>query len=309
MIEGQNGLTWPRWKKIVDEVESLGFAGLFRSDHFTNANPPDKDSLELWVSLTYLADHTERIHFGPLVCPLTFRHPAMIARQAAALDDLSGGRMVLGVGAGWQEREHRLFGFDLEANPVRFARLEEGLQVTTELLASDGPVEFKGRFYRIEEVTLLPRPQRHGGPPVLVGGSGPRRIPELAGRFASWWNGVFLTPELFKERVATVDAFASKSGRDPAEIKKTLMTGLFFGIDTERLSQQLDPLRARPDLAGRSDSDMVSLLRERGVVAGTPAQVREQLGALEDAGCQEVMLQWLELDNIEGLRDLAQAVL
>lgn len=309
MIEGQNGLTWPRWKTIIDEVESLGFAGLFRSDHFTNANPPDKDSLELWVSLTYLADHTERIHFGPLVCPLTFRHPAMIARQAAALDDLSGGRMVLGVGAGWQEREHRLFGFDLEANPVRFARLEEGLQVITELLASDGPVEFKGRFYRIEDATLLPQPQRNGGPPILVGGSGPRRVPELAGRFASWWNGVFLTPELLKERVATVDAFASKSGRDPVEIKKTMMTGLFFGRDTERLSQQLDPLRARPDLAGRSDNDMVSVLRERGAVAGTPVQVREQLGALEDAGCQEVMLQWLELDNIEGLRDLAQAVL
>ena len=113
MIEGQNGLTWPRWKQIVREVEDLGFAGLFRSDHFKHAQPPDDDSLELIVSLTYLADHTQRIHFGPLVAPVSFRDPVLLARQAAALDDLSGGRLILGVGAGWQEREHHLFGYTL----------------------------------------------------------------------------------------------------------------------------------------------------------------------------------------------------
>src|SRR5258708_26587237 len=95
MIEGQNGLTWPRWKRIVKEVEELGFAGLFRSDHFTNASPPDKDSLEMIVSLTYLADHSQRLHFGPLVAPVSFRDPRMLARQAASLDDLSGGLVSL----------------------------------------------------------------------------------------------------------------------------------------------------------------------------------------------------------------------
>jgi len=133
-IEGQIGLTWPRWKRLVAEVEALGFAGLFRSDHYTNAGPPDKDSLEMIVSLAYLADHTQRIHFGPLVAPLSVRHPSVLARQAAALDDLSGGRMILGVGAGWQEREHRLFGHELGDVPTRMARLEEGLAVITRLL-------------------------------------------------------------------------------------------------------------------------------------------------------------------------------
>src|SRR5690242_8449912 len=128
MIEGQNGLTWPHWKRLVAEVESLGFAGLFRSDHFTNGSPPDKDSLEMMVSLTYLADHTQRIHFGPLVAPVSFRHPTLLARQAAALDDLSGGRMILGVGAGWQEREHQLFGHDLGSMSARMQRLEEALE-------------------------------------------------------------------------------------------------------------------------------------------------------------------------------------
>src|SRR5260221_2442558 len=128
MIEGQMGLTWPHWKRIVSEVEDLGFDGLFRSDHFTNARPPDKDSLEMVVSLTYLADHTQRIHFGPLVAPISFRDPPMLARQAAALEDLSGGRMMLGVRAGWQDRRHHPFWYKLRhvANPT--GRPGQGLE-------------------------------------------------------------------------------------------------------------------------------------------------------------------------------------
>src|SRR5947209_4097301 len=122
MIEGQNGLNWSRWKRLVSEVEGLGFAGLFRSDHFINARPPDEDSLEMIVSLTYLADHTQRIHFGPLVAPFSVRNPMLLARQAAAVDDLSNGRMILGLGAGWQEREHSVFGFELGDTPTRMAR-------------------------------------------------------------------------------------------------------------------------------------------------------------------------------------------
>src|SRR5215470_824189 len=126
MIEGQNGLTWPHWKRIVREVEDLGFAGLFRSDHFTHAQPPDDDSLELIVSLTYLADHTQRLHFGSLVAPVTFRDPVLLARQGAALDDLSGGRLILGVGAGWQAREHHLFGYTFADVPTRYENAGAG---------------------------------------------------------------------------------------------------------------------------------------------------------------------------------------
>ena len=113
MIEAQNGLTWPRWQNLAAAVEDLGFAGLYRSDHFTNAQPPDMESLELWVSLTWLASHTRRIEFGPLVSPVSVRNPVLTARMASAVDDLSGGRLTLGLGAGWQEREHNTFGFDL----------------------------------------------------------------------------------------------------------------------------------------------------------------------------------------------------
>lgn len=104
MVEGQNGLNWPRWQRIAQAAEDLGFVGLYRSDHYTNASGPDLDSLELWVSLTWLASHTSRIEFGPIVSPVSFRHPTMTARMAAAVDDLSGGRLQLGLGAGWQVR-------------------------------------------------------------------------------------------------------------------------------------------------------------------------------------------------------------
>ena len=124
MIEGQDGIDWPRWKRIVRTVEDCGYAGLFRSDHFTNPSGPVKDALELWVSLAWLAENTERIEFGPLVTPVSFRHPVITAWQAAAVDGLAGGRLRLGMGAGWQEREHEAFGFDLLDTDRRFARLE-----------------------------------------------------------------------------------------------------------------------------------------------------------------------------------------
>ncbi len=142
MIEGQNGLNWERWQRIAKAVDEMGFAGLYRSDHYTNANPPDKDSLELWVSLTWLASHTKQIEFGPLVSPVSFRQPTMTARMAAAVDDLSNGRLILGLGAGWQEREHANYGWDLLEVAPRFARFAEGLEVITRLLHSDEPVDF-----------------------------------------------------------------------------------------------------------------------------------------------------------------------
>src|SRR5204863_8391360 len=159
MIEGQDGLTWPRWRRLAEAVEQLGYAGLFRSDHFTNSEPPDKESLELMISLAYLANSTSRMHFGSLVAPFSFRDPAMLARQAAAIDDLSGGRLILGLGAGWNAREHTLFGYDLGDIPTRMARMQEGLEVITRLLCSEEPVTYEGRFYQLHGATLLARPQ------------------------------------------------------------------------------------------------------------------------------------------------------
>ena len=214
MIEGQDGLSWPRWKRLAEEVERLGYAGLFRSDHFTNAGPPDKDSLELVVSLAYLASSTSRIHFGSLVAPFSFRDPAMLARQAAAIDDLSAGRLILGLGAGWNAREHALFGYELGDIPTRMARMQEGLEVVTRLLRSDEPVTYEGRFYQLRGAMLLARPQRPGGPPIMIGGNGPKRTLPLVARYADVWNSVFIGPEEFRARSAALDDLMIAAGEE-----------------------------------------------------------------------------------------------
>jgi F420-dependent oxidoreductase-like protein len=298
MIEGQNGLNWPRWQRIALAVEDLGFAGLYRSDHYTNADPPDKDSLELWVSLTWLADNTSRIEFGPLVTPISFRHPTMLARMAAAVDDLSGGRLTLGVGAGWQEREHKNFGWDLLDVPGRFARFEEGLQVIRGLLTSDVPVDFEGTYYSLHEAILLPRPQRPGGPPILIGGNGPKRTLPLVARFAQEWNGVFINPQQFAERNQRLDELLKQQGRDPRSVRRSLMAGSVFGRDSAELNRKL-----------RQEDRSVDELRQAGLAVGTPSELVEQIGRWQEAGAQRIMLQWLDLDDLDGLDALAQSLL
>lgn len=301
MLEGQNGMTWPRWKRLVKAAEELGFAGLYRSDHYTNANPPDKASLELWTSLTWLADHTERIDFGPLVSPVSFRHPTMTARMAAAVDDLSGGRLILGIGAGWQEREHHLFGHDLLPVPKRFDRFEEGVEVIAKLLRNEEPSTFEGEYFQIREAQLLPRPQREGGPPILIGGNGPKRTLPLAARFSDEWNAVYIPPEKFQELNTRLTKLLQEQGREPEEVRRSLMTGCVYGkSDPEVIS------KVKQRTNGKSTPEE---LRERGLVVGTADQIVDQLGHLADAGVQRVMLQWLDLDDLDGLGSLAENVL
>lgn len=296
MIEGQNGLNWGRWQKIAAVIEALGFTGLYRSDHYTSSNPPDLDSLELWASLTWLASHTRRIEFGPLVTPVSFRHPTMTARIASAVDDLSGGRLTLGLGAGWQEREHTNYGWDLLDITGRFERFEEGLNIVTHLLTSDQTLNFSGKFYHLKEAVLLPRPARPGGPPILIGGNGARRTLSLAARYASEWNAVYIPPQKFIELNKRLDELLAANGRQPNSVGRSLMHGCYFGKDEAALQRKLgarDPAK----------------LREHGVVFGTAAQVVDQLGKFAEAGVQRLMLQWLDLDDIDGLAALAETVL
>jgi F420-dependent oxidoreductase-like protein len=302
MIEAQNGLTWPRWQKIAGAVEDLGFAGLYRSDHFTNATPPDIESLELWVSLTWLASHTKCIEFGPLVSPLSFRHPVLTARMAAAVDDLSdaggGGRLTLGLGAGWQEREHSLFGFDLLEMKSRFNRFEEGLEVITRLLKSDSPVTFEGKYYQLRAATLLPRPIRPGGPRILIGGNGEKRTMPLVAKYADEWNAVFLQPAEFARLNSRLDELLKAAGREPKSVRRSMMTGLRFGRTKKELGAKLS-----------AQDQTAEELRKRGVIVGAGEEVKEQLSELEKAGLQRVMLQWLDLDDLKGLEALAKTVL
>ena len=296
MVEGQEGIGWDRWRRLVRAVEDLGYAGLYRSDHFPNDRTgPHRDALELWVSLTWLADNTERIEFGPLVSPVSFRHPVITAWQASAVDRLAGGRLRLGVGAGWMEREHDAFGFDLLDTDRRFTRFEEGLEVVTRLLRNEEPVSFDGEFYRLDDALLMPRSPRPGGIPIVIGGNGPRRTLPLAARYADEWNGVLLTADEFSDLNTRLDGLLREAGRPSEEVRRTLMTRAVFGRTQADVDRKLDGI-PREDL-------------DAAVIAGTADEFVDRLGWLSEAGVQRVMLQWLEVEDLDGLEAMSENVL
>ena len=296
MIEGQEGIGWERWRRLTRAVEDLGYAGLYRSDHFPNRwTGSYEDGLELWSSLTWLADNTERIEFGPLVSPFSFRHPVITAWQASAVDNLAGGRLQLGLGAGWNEWEHETFGFDLLGTDRRFRRFEEGLEVVTRLLGSEDPASFEGEFYRLDDALLVPRSPKPGGPPIVIGGNGPRRTLPLAARFADEWNGVFLTADEFAELSARLDEILDEAGRARSQVRRSMMTRAVFGRTEAEVDRKLE---------GTSRDELPAA-----VIAGTSGLFVQRLGHLSEVGVERVMLQWLEVDDLDGLEAMADSVL
>ncbi|MCA9859100.1 MAG: TIGR03560 family F420-dependent LLM class oxidoreductase [Thermomicrobiales bacterium] len=296
MVEGQDGLTWPRWKALAEAAESLGLAGLYRSDHFSNPDGPYKDALDPWISFAYLAATTERIEFGPMVSPVSFRNPIESAWRGAAVDDLSGGRFHMGLGAGWQEREHRAFGFDLLELKDRFVRFEEGVQVVKLLFESDEPVSFEGAYFRLDDALMLPRPSRAGGPPIVIGGNGEKRTMPLAARYADEWNAVFVTPDRFRELSGHLDRLLAAEGRTPEAMRRTVMHRVTVGAtdaDVKRKTEDVD----------------VAELKSRGAMIGTPNDVAEGIQALGDAGAQRLMAQMYDLTDLDGVELLATRVL
>jgi F420-dependent oxidoreductase-like protein len=304
MIEGQDGLNWDRWKRLVQAAEDFGYQSLFRSDHFTNASPPDKDALELWISLTYAASHSERIEFGSLVSPVTFRHPSVSARMAAQVDDLSDGRLVYGMGAGWQEREHRKFGVPFYDFPTRYDMLEDALEITTRLFNSDEPVTYNGQHFSLDEALLLPRPQREGGPPILIGGLGPKRTLPLVAQYADEWNAVFPSLDVFRDRSQLLDRLLAEHGREPSDVKRSVMIGVHYARDDADVQRVLDDFHQRTDREFTLDE-----LAERGRFVGTASMLIDRISPYVELGAERMMLQWLALDDIDGLELMARDIL
>ncbi len=307
-IEGAQGLTWPIWKELVRQVEELGFAGLYCCDHFANPAPPDHDSLEVMTAMAYAASHTTRVELGLLVAPVSWRDPVMLARQGMAIDDLSGGRFVLGVGAGWNEREHAMFGYPLGDRPTRVARFTEALEVLTRLIRADTPQTFVGTFYQLHEAMLRPRPRRHT--PVMIGGSGPKRTLPLVAKYGDSWNAAGMTPNEVRERNAALDALIVQAGRQPGEVRRTMMKAIFCGRSEEEYEGRLRGPRSQPDTATMPQAELLERLRTRSkAIVGTPDEVVAQLKTYEAAGTQEIMAQFLVVDDFAGIRVLGEEVL
>lgn len=307
MVEAQEGLTWQRWQRLASRVEELELDSLWRSDHFFSVvGRIERPSLEAWVSLTSLATLTRRIRFGPLVSPMTFRHPALLARMAAAVDGLSSGRLVLGVGAGWNQAEHAAFGIPLPPMRERMDRLEEGIGVIRALWGG-GPVDWNGRYYPLKGATGFPRPSQEPGPPILIGGDGEQRLLGIVARLADEWNSHASSPQLYATKRRRLEEHCHAAGTDPDTIVRSWMGAVCIGRDPEAVDQRARWLQGFfPSLAGVPASAVAGRLRERGWLVGTPDAVAGQLRPWRDAGVQRVMLQYFDLDDIDGLELIAE---
>jgi F420-dependent oxidoreductase-like protein len=291
-------LNWPRWKAILQAAEDYGYQHVFRSDHFVNAQPPEYDSLELWVSLTYAASHTKRIEFGSMVAPVTFRHPIMTARMAAQVDDLSGGRLVLGLGAGWNEREHHNYGVPFYDVKTRFEMLHDALEITSHLFHHAEPLTYSGKQFSVHDAVLLPRPQRPGGPPILIGGRGPKKSLPMAAKYAQEWNA-FTSIDNFKTTNALLTELVIQEGRKPEDVKRSVATRAVFGAHDSELQSKVQ----------QNGASSTAELWARGVTAGSASEFVDRLHEWQDAGVDRLLLQWLDLDDIASLEIIARDVL
>ena len=302
-VEPQQGATFADQLALAQTAEELGFGGFFRSDHFLSMGgdglPGPTDS---WLTLAAMAVQTRRIRLGTLVSSATFRSPGMLAVQVAQVDEMSGGRVELGLGAGWFAAEHTAYGIPFPDR--RMDRLAEQLEVVTGLWGT--PVgerySFAGTHYTLTDSPALPKPVQHAvapgraGVPLIVGGMGPRRTPALAARFAAEFNLPFPEPDVVPAAIERAWDACREIGRDPATLILSVALATCVGKDDAQAA-------ARAEAIGRAPEE----LREHGL-AGTPSQVVDRLAALAALGVQRVYLQVLDLHDLDHLLLIADQV-
>jgi F420-dependent oxidoreductase-like protein len=303
MIEGQEGVTWDDWVALAAACEEHGVEALFRSDHYVSGFEESRPALDAWATIAGLAARTSRLELGTLVSPATFRHPAVLARAAATADEVSGGRVTLGMGAGWMEREHDAYGFEFATARERVARLGEQVEIVHRLFREER-LDFSGEYYRLQDAPGLGRP----GLPILIGGSAKPGTTTPAVRFADEYNSLFGTLDEVRQRKRTLDEACEREGRDPATLRYSLMAPLVVGRDEREVNESARRIGTR---FGRDPAEVLERYGERGPV-GTVEQVVERLRQIEEIGYERVMLQHLAHEDLETVaiigRELAPAM-
>jgi F420-dependent oxidoreductase-like protein len=294
MIEGQEGVSWEQWVALARACEETGIEGLFRSDHYRSVfEVAGRGSLDAWATLAGLAAVTERLRLGTMVSPVTFRHPSELARVAATVDHISGGRVELGLGAGWNESEHRAFGFPMPELGERMELLAEQLEIVHRQWTEE-EFSFEGRHYRLERCRAEPKPLQRPNPPLIMGGAAGPRAARLAARWADEYNTTFASPEDCRERRARIAAACEQAGREP--IAFSLMIPCVVGRDPKEV---LARARRRLEASGRADDDPAVLLSREDHVVGTVEEVVARLREYESAGVERVFLQHLDHADLE----------
>lgn len=272
---------WTEILELTQHCEATGWDGVYFADHFMpngpDATPLDGDTLECWSVMAALAASVPRLRLGTLVSSVTYRHPAVLANIAAAVDRISDGRLLLGLGAGWQENEHAAYGIRLGGVKERLDRFEEACAVLSGLLR-EPRTTFAGEYFEVTDAPNQPAPAQERLP-LLIGGGGEKRTMRIAARYADEWNA-WTTPEVLAHKVGVLRGHAEDLGRDPSEIAVSTQALLFLSTDEAWLAER----------------------RGNGIV-GTPAEVTEIVGAYRDAGCDELIIPDFTLGPMERRKD------
>jgi alkanesulfonate monooxygenase SsuD/methylene tetrahydromethanopterin reductase-like flavin-dependent oxidoreductase (luciferase family) len=293
MTEPQVGGTYEEILTVARWAEANGLVSFARSDHYYGwGRQPKPDATDAFATLAGLARETSRIELAVLVAPFTFRHPAVVLKNATTIDQMSAGRLALGVGTGWNEEEHVAFGLPFPPWQERFARLEEGLAY---LRAAFGGGRFRGSYYHLDASV---EPKKTGALPIIVGGSGPKRTPELAGRYADEYNVFVSDPATISARVQVLRRSAEAAGRDPDSIRVSVM-GPIVAHQTRDGYEEI--LAARAAKRGVSTSDQELRWRAVFLPIGTTDQVGETLARFESVGVSRYYVQFVDLPSTEHL--------
>jgi F420-dependent oxidoreductase-like protein len=297
--EPQIGATYDELLAIARRTEETGFDAFFRSDHYlTMGGDGLPGPTDAWVTLGGLARETSRIRLGTLLTASTFRYPGPLAIAVAQVDQMSAGRVELGLGAAWYDAEHAAYGIPFPEVGERFDRLEEQFAVLTGLWGTPlgETFDFDGRYYQLTDSPALPKPVQPGGIPVIVGGAGPRRTPRLAARYAAEFNVPFHPPEKNAQLFAGVREACAEAGRDPASLVYSSAVTVCVGRSDAELGRRAEAIRRSPGDWRPSD------------VAGTPAQVVDALGRYREAGAERIYLQVLDVRDLDHLDLIAAEV-
>jgi alkanesulfonate monooxygenase SsuD/methylene tetrahydromethanopterin reductase-like flavin-dependent oxidoreductase (luciferase family) len=301
MIEGQEDVSWDDWTAIAGACEASGIPALFRSDHYLSVFPTEgRQSLDAWGTLCGLAAITSTLRLGTMVSPASFRHPSILAKLIATADQISGGRIEPGIGAGWHQSEHDAFGFPFLPTRERMEVLEEQLTIITGLW-SRGKFEFHGNHYDLSPVEAEPKPVQDPIPLIMGGNAAPKGA-ALAARFATEYNTPNPTLDEVRERRAAIEQAWTAAGRDPGTVRFSVMTGAALGRDEAEAEDRLKRAREKSGIGDELDYRF----------KGSPDRVAGQLAEWRDAGVDRVMIQLLLHDDLEQIeiigRDLAPAV-
>jgi len=289
MIEGQEGVTWEDWVRVARLVEETGLEGLFRSDHYTAIIRADAVAHDAWTTLAGLAAVTERIRLGTLVSPATFRHPSVLARMSATVDHISGGRLDVGMGAGWYEREHLAHGFPFLDARRRFDLFAEQVEVVVRSWTEER-FDHAGPAYELRDQAALPRPLQRPHPPLVLGGTVRPRFAALAARFASEVNTLGAANDELRERKARLDRACEEAGRDPSTLGFSVMTACFVGTDRAEVVERLGAFLA---LRGEGEPEAVLEQRRDRWLVGTVEEVAARIEELRGLGVTRLFLQHL----------------